>query len=329
MAILKLYGAKIAMCTRRVATVLHELKIDLMAGEHKTPAFMKNQPFGQIPYIDDDGFILYETRAICRYIAAKYPASGLVPTEPKANALFEQAAAVELTNFDPSASLIAVEKFKQTYLGVQPDQALLDAQLEILDKKLDAYDVILGKQRYVAGDKLTLADLFHVPHAPMVGAVEGDIMTRKPNVARWYKELVEQIYLRCPRILPGAPKTSTGPKVQKIWISSRKDEISAQKVTVVTLTSPKRATWLGFWRIASRESLVGTWPWGDQRSGVRSLPIQKVNKLLSGGEWAEAENWLSRKRRPAVWKDNEGGVHDDITKTGDICYGSVISAVPD
>ncbi|KAF7362567.1 Glutathione S-transferase [Mycena venus] len=131
MAILKLYGAKIAMCVRRVVTILHELKVpfefDLMAGEHKTPEYMKNQPFGQIPYIDDDGLILFETRAICRYIAAKYPASGLVPTEPKANALFEQAAAVELTNFDPSASLVAIEMFKQKYLGIPPDQTLIEA----------------------------------------------------------------------------------------------------------------------------------------------------------------------------------------------------------
>lgn len=62
---------------------------------------------------DDDGFILYESRAICRYIAAKYSERGLIPTEPKANAIFEQAASVELTNFDPSASLIAIELFKQ------------------------------------------------------------------------------------------------------------------------------------------------------------------------------------------------------------------------
>jgi glutathione S-transferase len=58
MAILKLYGGKIATCTRRVATVLHELKVpfelievDMRGGEHKSPAFMRNQPFGQIPYI--------------------------------------------------------------------------------------------------------------------------------------------------------------------------------------------------------------------------------------------------------------------------------------
>jgi glutathione S-transferase len=52
---------------------------------------------------------LYETRAIYRYITAKHPESGLVPTDPKANAVFEQAAVSEVSNFDPSASAIVVE----------------------------------------------------------------------------------------------------------------------------------------------------------------------------------------------------------------------------
>ncbi|KAJ6529779.1 glutathione S-transferase [Mycena capillaripes] len=198
MAILKLYGGKIATCTRRVATVLHELKVpfelievDVMGGEHKTPAYMEKQPFGQIPYIDDDGFILYETRAICRYIAAKYPASGLIPTEPKAKALFEQAASVELTNFDPSAGKAGLELMKKNF-GWPHDPAAVEQQLPILDKKLEAYDVILAKHRYVAGDKLTLADLFHIPYAPLVASGGSDIMTRRPNVARWYNELVSR-----------------------------------------------------------------------------------------------------------------------------------------
>ncbi|KAJ6592445.1 hypothetical protein B0H19DRAFT_1224421 [Mycena capillaripes] len=134
-----------------------------MGGEHKSPAFTKNQPFGQIPYIcgrdkDDNGCILYETRAICRYIAAKYPASGLIPAEPKATR--------------------SLSRPQRKFLGVAPDQALVDAQLEILDKKLDAYDAILAKQRCVAEDKLTVADFFHLPHAPLVGHSGCDIMTR-------------------------------------------------------------------------------------------------------------------------------------------------------
>ncbi|KAJ7123384.1 glutathione S-transferase-like protein [Mycena epipterygia] len=198
MAILKLYGFTHATCTRRVATVLHELKVpfelipvDLRNGEHKSPAYLEKQPFGQIPYIDDDGFILYETRAICRYIAAKHPESGLIPAEAKAHALFEQAAAVELCNFDPSASKIVAETvIKPMMMGVPPNTEAVAPLLEVLDKKLDAYDAILGKQRYLAGDSLTLADLFHIPYAPLLAQGGSDIMTQKPNVARWYNELL-------------------------------------------------------------------------------------------------------------------------------------------
>jgi glutathione S-transferase len=58
MVILKLYGLPRAICTQRVAVVLHELKVpyelvevSLMTGEHKRPEYLAKQPFGQIPYI--------------------------------------------------------------------------------------------------------------------------------------------------------------------------------------------------------------------------------------------------------------------------------------
>ncbi|KAJ6548711.1 glutathione S-transferase [Mycena capillaripes] len=166
------------------------IAVDLIKSEHKTLAWLEKQPFGQTPYIDDDGFILYETRAICRYIAAKYPASGLIPSEPKASALFEQAAAVELTNWDVNATKIVLEAVVKPEYGWPNDMAEVARLLEVLDKKLDAYDVILGKQPYIAGETLTLADLFHIPIAPRMAEGGIDIMTRKPNVARWYKELI-------------------------------------------------------------------------------------------------------------------------------------------
>ncbi|KAJ7084258.1 glutathione S-transferase [Mycena epipterygia] len=200
MAILKLYGDTLATCTRRVATVLYEAKvpfeliqIDRSKGEHKTREYLEKQPFGQIPYIDDDGFILFETRAICRYIAAKYPESRLIPTDPKKNALFEQAASIELMNFEFNAGPAVFETWGKARRGLKTDQAVFDAKIAALDVKLDAYDAILAKQKYLAGDELTLADLFHLPNAPILERhAKSDIMTRKPHVARWYKDLLSR-----------------------------------------------------------------------------------------------------------------------------------------
>lgn len=67
---------------------------------------------------DDDGFILFESRAIGRYVATKYSNQGisLIPTDLKANAKFEQGASIETADFDPSASSFAFEKVFKKYV---------------------------------------------------------------------------------------------------------------------------------------------------------------------------------------------------------------------
>lgn len=118
---IQLYGSPLSTCTRRVITVAKELgveyvlhPIDFSKGEHKAPGFLEHQPFGQVPYIVDDAndnFELYESRAISRYLVHKYGAnSGLIPTDEKKWAKFEQAASVEVSNFDAHAATIAFEK---------------------------------------------------------------------------------------------------------------------------------------------------------------------------------------------------------------------------
>ncbi len=77
---------------------------------------MKKQPFGQIPCLDDNGFLVYESRAIARYLAAvKFPEKGaslmpLTSEDPKKYAEFEQAASVEMSNFEPYLSVIVDQK---------------------------------------------------------------------------------------------------------------------------------------------------------------------------------------------------------------------------
>ncbi len=138
--VLKLYGFTLSPPSKLVAAVLDEKKIpfeyievDLKTGEHKKPDYLAIQPFGEVPCIvsrkistfssiagknlkDDDGFIVFESRAICRYLEEKYPNQGtkLIPTDLQKRARFDQATFVELSHFDRNAfPLIAEALFKK------------------------------------------------------------------------------------------------------------------------------------------------------------------------------------------------------------------------
>jgi len=200
--VLKLYGNSTFQASQRVALVLLEkevpfelVEIDYWNREHKSPEYLEKQPFGQTPYIDDEGFILYESRAICRYIATKYADQGtkLIPTDLKGNALFEQAVSIEQNNFDPFAFAAVLENFyKPKYHGIASDPAVFEKNITKLSANLDAYDVILSKQNYLAGNELTLADLFHLPWGDSLADVGSNIMESKPNVARWFKDITSR-----------------------------------------------------------------------------------------------------------------------------------------
>jgi glutathione S-transferase len=89
--------------------------------------------------------------------------------------------------------------------GGTPNQAVFDELVAGLDAKLNGYDAILAKQKYLAGDvcfsvmnevessltwkhsmqSFTLADLFHLPYGSLLAYAGTDVMERKPNVARY------------------------------------------------------------------------------------------------------------------------------------------------
>jgi len=161
MAVLKLYGLHASPFSRLVAAVLIEKQVpfelvvvDLSKGEHKTPEFLSKHPFGQVPLIDDDGFIVYEARAICYYIASKYANQGtpLLPTGLEANTRYQQAVFVEASHFNEHANRATNEKIYKPYQGLPPDIEAFDKSIADLTVKLDVYDKILSKQKYLVGD---------------------------------------------------------------------------------------------------------------------------------------------------------------------------------
>ncbi|KAF8166573.1 glutathione S-transferase-like protein [Mycena galopus ATCC 62051] len=173
------------------------ISVNLAEGEHKTSDFLEKQPFGQVPVLDDDGFILYESRAIARYLAEKYADQGtvLLPTDLKGKALFEQAASIEFANFHAPIVKIIKEKFGfgKPDKNQPVDEVALAEYIAELSNSIKAYEKILGKQKYLGGDEITLADLFHLAYAPFFPHAGIDVMTTTgPNTARWWNDITSR-----------------------------------------------------------------------------------------------------------------------------------------
>ena len=72
------------------------------------------------------------------------------------------------------------------FTGVDTDEALLKSYLDALNPTLDAYEKILSKKKYLAGDEITLADLFHLPAIDKLYASgQGDLIDKRANVKRY------------------------------------------------------------------------------------------------------------------------------------------------
>ncbi|KAH7319560.1 glutathione S-transferase [Rhizoctonia solani] len=199
--VVKIHGMNMSTCTKRVLMTCHELGVeyelnlvDLFKGEQKAPEFVANfQPFGAVPVlVDEDGTQIYESRAIARYLVAKYGKDSTLvpsPSDPKAYGLFEQAASIEYSSFDPLVSGIYRENLFSRLESREPDSTLIEKYHQTLLEKLEAYERILSKQKYLGGDVFTLADLFHIQYGKGVEGYLPGIFDSQPNVKRWWADI--------------------------------------------------------------------------------------------------------------------------------------------
>jgi glutathione S-transferase len=102
-------------------------------------------------------------------------------------AKYEQALCLEHANFDVFAGDIIWQRVFWPMFGGVPDEPFLAIRAQMLESKFMAYDVVLSKREYLAGDKLTLADLFHLPIGGYLAPLGHKFLEdsdKLPNVAR-------------------------------------------------------------------------------------------------------------------------------------------------
>ncbi|CAL4959574.1 unnamed protein product [Urochloa decumbens] len=195
MAPRKLYGMPLSPNVVRVATVLNEkgldfeiVPVDLRTGAHKQPEFIALNPFGQIPALEDGDDVLYESRAINRYIASKYKSEGTALLPEAASAKLEVWLEVESHHFYPNVSPLVFQLLIRPMMGGAPDPVVVDKHAHQLAKVLDVYEDHLAKNKYLAGDEFSLADANHMSYlfcltkTPKAGLVDD-----RPHVKAWWE----------------------------------------------------------------------------------------------------------------------------------------------
>lgn len=102
-----------------------------------------------------------------------------------------KALSIEQSYFDPIVSQIAYEKVFKTRKGHGPtDEARVKTLLDQLDLALQGYERVLSKQKYLAGDSVTLADLYHLPYGTFVEQFGfAELVDKYPAFKKWWEGL--------------------------------------------------------------------------------------------------------------------------------------------
>nr|XP_028953015.1 glutathione S-transferase F9-like [Malus domestica] len=197
--VVKVYGPlyaapkRVLVCLVEKEVHFETVPIDLLKGENKHPDFLKLQPFGTVPLIQDGDYTLYESRAIMRYYAEKYKSQGtdLLGKTIEERGLVEQWLEVEAHNFQPPIYNLVVHILFAPVLGFPSDPKILQESEEKLGKVLDIYEEQLSKSKYLAGDFFSLADISHLPFTHFLVANMGKeyMIKDRKHVSAWWDDI--------------------------------------------------------------------------------------------------------------------------------------------
>jgi glutathione S-transferase len=155
-------------------------------------AYPALHPFGRVPALVHDGFALYETAAITRYVDRAFAGPALQPTDPKALARMDQIiGVVDAYGYWPMVRQVFSLRVFRPRLGQPADDAEIAKGLAASAKVLAALEALASPEAFVVGPALSLADLhLGAMLAYFVQAREGDALLKQhARLAAWWQRL--------------------------------------------------------------------------------------------------------------------------------------------
>lgn len=162
---LKLHVFPASPRAQKVLAVAHELElpfeesfVDFAKGAHKTPEFLKLNPNGRMPVLEDGDFVLWESDAIVQYLASKQPGT-LMPTDDQGRALVAQWLSWNMADWDKAIAMLMFEHVVKPFLRkLPPDPERAREGREKLAAAATVLDRHLAGRPHVLGERLSVVD---------------------------------------------------------------------------------------------------------------------------------------------------------------------------
>lgn len=195
----KLYGIAGSPNVRGATIGLAEKGVDYelidVAPPFKAPEHLARNPFGRVPVMEHDGFTLYETQAILRYLDQAFSGPALQPTDVHETARMNQILGIIDYYLFPSWSgAIAFERLVATSVFGRPcDMECIEAALPMARSCAEALESMISAP-YLTGETFSLADIRLMPHLHWFRFTpEGEtILAGKGKLSQWFERVSER-----------------------------------------------------------------------------------------------------------------------------------------
>ena len=182
------WSVRLTLAEKGVAHDLVSIGID----EFKSEAHLARHPFGKIPAFEHDGFVLYETQAIMRYVDEAFPSAPLQPIEVHPFARMNQIIGVVDNYLTPCLLAdVIFQRMVAPLIGRATDEAAVSAALPKVRHCLGEIARLAGDQQFLAGDTVTLADLMAIPQICYFKKFPEGMaqLAELPALAAWVKRM--------------------------------------------------------------------------------------------------------------------------------------------
>lgn len=191
--VLKIWGRRDSFNLQKVMWCVAELGVPFerieAGGRHGvtgTPEYLAMNPNGRVPTIDDDGFILWESNAIVRYLAAKHGMGSLCPEDSRHRADADRWMTWQSATMGAVMRPLVITMFRTAPEARDPDT--VGAQVKEAARHWAMLDARLAEGHYVTGDTFTMGDIPMGTYAWRWFSIEAE-RPQFAHLAAWFERL--------------------------------------------------------------------------------------------------------------------------------------------